>query len=627
MADPAPSQSYLSGTESEKDGDGTTITADATSLPEQQHVAFKAQDVQTADIKHLYLTFNTPVPTANTTNPSSGAATTAPTLPAAPNLSLFTNPTLWSQPRKRLVLVLCLMSSFLTAYTAGSYAPAEGLLLIQLGAPNTYSVTAGITMFTGGFGLAPMFLAPFSEINGRFPVFMTAGVMYVAFQAACGLVTNIEGMLFARFFTGVGGSVFSTMVGGVISDMYESKDRNTPMSLFSTFVLVGTGLGPLIASIMVQRLTYGEGDAAGWKWVFWHQVIMAGVLMIAFLFFFKESRGSVVLSRKAKALNKWYDELEQAGYHGVWTDQANKIRADGTQQTEPSDEEKRDFSTQDRELQRIRWRVKEDEERTSLLKMISTSVYRPFHLLLTEPVVFFFSLWVSFAWGVLYLTFASVPIVFEKVYNFDIEQAGYVFGAMSVGAVLGGLIGLLQERLLKIPQWAAAPVTGDSSDDSDGPRKPPPGAWAYIRRRFPASAPEARLYFTCFTSALLPVGLFIFGFTARTSIHWIAPTIGIAIATMGICSIYLAAFNYLADAYHKYASSALAAQSFCRNMMGGIFPLVTAPLFNNLGTANAAALLGSIAAALTVVPWVLVWFGSRIRARSPLAMVSPFNLC
>ena len=33
---------------------------------------------------------------------------------------------------------------------------------------------------------------------------------------------------------------------------------------------------------------------------------------------------------------------------------------------------------------------------------------------------------------------------------------------------------------------------------------------------------------------------------------------------MGIFSIYLAVFNYLADTYHRYASSALAAQSFCK---------------------------------------------------------------
>jgi hypothetical protein len=37
----------------------------------------------------------------------------------------------------------------------------------------------------------------------------------------------------------------------------------------------------------------------------------------------------------------------------------------------------------------------------------------------------------------------------------------------------------------------------------------------------------------------------------------------------------LAVFNYLADAYGIYASSALAGQSFLRNMIAGSFPFFT----------------------------------------------------
>lgn len=40
-------------------------------------------------------------------------------------------------------------------------------------------------------------------------------------------------MIVARFWTGVGSSVFSTMVGGVVSDLYHAEHRNTPMALFS----------------------------------------------------------------------------------------------------------------------------------------------------------------------------------------------------------------------------------------------------------------------------------------------------------------------------------------------------------------------------------------------------------
>ena len=88
---------------------------------------------------------------------------------------------------------------------------------------------------------------------------------------------------------------------------------------------------------------------------------------------------------------------------------------------------------------------------------------------------------------------------------------------------------------------------------------------------------------------------------------------------MGIYSIYLATFNYLADTYHRYASSALAAQSFCRNVLGGVFPLCTVSMFNHLTFQGAASLLGGLAALLTIVPWVLVLYGPKIRARSKFA--------
>lgn len=140
------------------------------------------------------------------------------------------------------------------------------------------------------------------------------------------------------------------MVGGIISDIYDAEDRNTPMAVFSGAALFGTGLGPLFASIIVQHIS--------WRWVYYVQTIAAFVLVGIVAIFFEETRGSVLLSRKAKVLNKWYQELEDAGYVGF-----EMPAADGSGK---------------REVRRIRWKVKTDEERESLVKMISISLYRPF---------------------------------------------------------------------------------------------------------------------------------------------------------------------------------------------------------------------------------------------------------
>ena len=358
------------------------------------------------------------------------------------------------------------------------------------------------------------------------------------------------------------------MVGGVISDLYHAGDRNTPMALFACGALFGSGLGPLASGFIVEFLN--------WRWVFWVQVVTCAITITVVTLTFKETRGSILLSRKAASLNAYYTTLEEAGHFGMSIDHEKSI-------------------------QRIRWLVKSDEERESLSKMISISVYRPFHLLVTEPVVFFFSLYVSFAWAVLYLTFSSIPLAFSTTYNFTISQCGAVFAALSIGPCISTAISIHSPSLL---------IT--YLDRHPRPKN-------RLLKSLDPSCPEARLYFTCIESILLPTGLFWFGFTISPSIPWIVPTLAIGCATMGIYSIYLATFNYLADTYHRHASSALAAQSFCRNMLGGVFPLVTKPLFTKLGFRGAASLLGGMALVLCAVPWVLVFYGPRIRARSKFA--------
>lgn len=147
-------------------------------------------------------------------------------------------------------------------------------------------------------------------------------------------------------------------------------------------------------------------------------------------------------------------------------------------------------------------------------------------------MVFFFSLWVAFSWAILYLNFSSIPLVFSTNHGFNVQQIGAVFSAISIGSLLATLLSIYQEK--------AAARMGKLS-----------------------SSPEGRLYFACVESILMPVGLFWFGWTSYPSIPWIVPVLALGCATMGIFTIYLATFNYLADTYHRYASSAIAAQSFC----------------------------------------------------------------
>ncbi|KAI1432786.1 major facilitator superfamily domain-containing protein [Xylaria sp. CBS 124048] len=566
-----------------------------------------------SEIEYLYLTFDTVIP-----EPDIPPGTPESAAPRRPNLSRYIDPMRWSKAQKDVTLALACVAAFLTAYAAGAYSPPVELIVAELHTTREVALL-GVTTFCLGFAYTPMVLAPFSEFTGRYPVFAVAGVGLTLFQAVSGVVTTSAGILISRFFEGVASSVYSTIASGVLADIYHKEDRNTPMALFCGFVLAGTGLGPLVSSVIVGEL--GSESGQKWKWVFWHQVIVDFVIMVAIWTLFKESRGSVVLSKKAKALNKWYEQLEAKGFVGAWVQEvtggsgiSDHLFVDYDKQ--PPGSPRPRSSIQVPRLRRIRWKTRADEERGSLVSMISISLTRPFHFLFTEPIVFFFSLWVSFAWAILYLMFSSITLVFNRQYDFNVQQSGYVFGAMVVGSILATMMGIFQEDLLRYPGWQAKSTLEDNTrGEYSNPR-----FWAFIRRRFPAESSESRLYFTCFSSVLLPAGLYLFGFSARPDIHWMVPTTGIGLATAGIYSVYLATFNYFADSYQAYASSATAAQSFCRNVLAGVFPLITSMLWTNLGEANAGATLGSIAAVFTIIPWALVFYGETIRSKSKYAI-------
>jgi MFS family permease len=135
------------------------------------------------------------------------------------------------------------------------------------------------------------------------------------------------------------------MIGGVLSDIHAAENRNTPMAIFSGAAFFGTGLGPLVSGFIAEN--------SSWRWIYYVQAIMSFLFLILVAVLFKETRGSVLLRRKARALNDYYDALEKAGF-GVTMPSHN-----GTAQ------------------ERVRWEAKEEGDRETMRKTILISLYRP----------------------------------------------------------------------------------------------------------------------------------------------------------------------------------------------------------------------------------------------------------
>ena len=100
------------------------------------------------------------------------------TVPTSPKLHQFISPLEWSQERKTLITTLSCTVTVLAGYAAGAYSPPQRELAREWRVSNTV-YNLGITAYTLGFAIAPMVLAPVSEVVGRRPVFLVSGILFI----------------------------------------------------------------------------------------------------------------------------------------------------------------------------------------------------------------------------------------------------------------------------------------------------------------------------------------------------------------------------------------------------------------------------------------------------------------
>ena len=118
------------------------------------------------------------------------------------------------------------------------------------------------------------------------------------------------------------------------------------------------------------------------------------------------------------------------------------------------------------------------------------------------------------------------------------------------------------------------------------------------------------------SALLMPVGLFLYGWTAEKHVHWIAPIIGTAIVGLGLLATFMPIQTYLVDAFTIYAASAIAANTVFRSLMGALLPLAGRKMYETLGLGWGNSLLGFIALAMSPMAWIFFKYGERIR-KSP----------
>ncbi|KAK7022187.1 MFS polyamine transporter [Favolaschia claudopus] len=226
-------------------------------------------------------------------------------------------------------------------------------------------------------------------------------------------------------------------------------------------------------------------------------------------------------------------------------------------------------------------------------RIMKTAIIRPFVLFINEPILQALGIYMAFQYGLFYLFLTSMPLMFQGVYGETVGISGLNYIALGIGFT------------------GASQVNARMMDGIYKRLKEKNGGEGRPEYRIPAMFPGV---------FVLPIGLFIVGWTVQAKVHWIVPDIGIVLVGVGMILTYQCIQLYLIDVFTLYAASALASVGCLRSILGFVFPLFAEQLYKSLGYGKGDTLLAAFAIAFGCPSPFLLWnYGPQLRKRSRFA--------
>ncbi|EPY51058.1 MFS transporter [Schizosaccharomyces cryophilus OY26] len=448
------------------------------------------------------------------------------------------NPKNWSNMNKWWIIIQICIITMPVTFSSSVYSTgiSEVVKVFHASIP---VASLGTCTYLVGFSMGSLPFAPLSGIYGRFIVYLITLIVFTLLQIGGGVAQNVWTLAIIRYFQGFFGSTPLANCGGTVSDIYSPVEYTFTVPILCAFPFLGPVIGPIIGDFISQSYL-------GWRWTFWITMIFSGSVALLVIFTLPETHADTILYYKARYLRKvtgnplWYTENE-----------------------------------------------KQRDPKRAIVRAFTNSI----SLLISEPIVVCFTIYVTILFAIVYINFESYPIVYSQ-YGFNQGEQGLSFIGIGIGILLA---------------TSSTPII-----------------YYYYSKNYKKMngnvPPEYRLYPLFIGCFLLPIGLFWFAWTCYPhKIHWIVPLISSIFFGASLLLIFSVMFTYFIDTYRSLAPSALAAATLVRYSASGGMTLVARPMYHNLGDHWATTLLGFISAAMIPIPFVFFRYGKTIRSHSKYA--------
>jgi DHA1 family multidrug resistance protein-like MFS transporter len=219
------------------------------------------------------------------------------------------------------------------------------------------------------------------------------------------------------------------------------------------------------------------------------------------------------------------------------------------------------------------------------------ALIKPTEIAIKDPAIAYICVYSSLVYAIYYSFFEAFPIAYSETYQMSPQSVSLLFLSIIIGSVIAGVIygGYLKYS------W-----------------------FPYYRNRTPTQ--ESCLVPALPAAFILTIGLFLFAWTVRTSIHWVVPTIGIVLFAGASFVIFQTIICYVPLSYPAYVASLFAANDRTRGLTAAGFVMFSRYMYVNLGIDKGVTVVAGLSILGILGMIFLYYYGANLRARSKFAV-------
>jgi EmrB/QacA subfamily drug resistance transporter len=136
-----------------------------------------------------------------------------------------------------------------------------------------YALTFAALLITGG---------KLADLYGRRRIFIVGIAVFTLSSLACGLAPSAGFLIGARVVQGIGAALMSPATLSIIMATFPPKERGRAIGIWAGVSALALAIGPLVGGLIVDNIN--------WNWIFFVNVPVGALGIVASLFFITESR-------------------------------------------------------------------------------------------------------------------------------------------------------------------------------------------------------------------------------------------------------------------------------------------------------------------------------------------------